>query len=421
MSAPGRGHFLTVALSSLLLGCANSGGGNASPSLGAGDSAALEFSVEPLPAMVAAVLAVPADDTLEPSEREQPRQLVRRGGGTRCGAHTESSVQRPRRWFEQTQADDGSWPAVDARDTPATTALVLLTMAHAGHSLRVGRFKSRVRKGLKYLKALSRADPGRPGRIGPDYADGRHRYNQALATLTLVEHYGLSGSLAVKAIAENALAQLLGMQSARGGWPLGDGSQRDDTALTIWAALALRAAQRSEMAGVDESLAAAVKSLEAVTDATGRATWTSDNMLGARPAAVRWAPSLDTLQAGVLAVRLATRSLTPKDVLAQTAAANLLAAPPRWDHNGGNDVIRFWFGTIAQFHMGGDDWVRWNRALKAALVKSQRLGKEHYGTWDAKLALADPSAGELGVTSLAVLSLTIYYRYPGTSFGDKKN
>ncbi|MHC5022113.1 MAG: hypothetical protein ACYTGX_18805 [Planctomycetota bacterium] len=226
-----------------------------------------------------------------------------------------------------------------------------------------------------------------------------------------MEQYDLSRSAVLKPVSQRFVRRLIAMQSSRGGWPLAGGAGRDDTALTIWAALALKAAQLAKFEGVEQPLDAAVRSLEAVTDAGGRATWASDNVLGARPAGVRWAPSLETLLAGVLAVRLITGRLTRDDLTAQTVTDTLLTRPPHWNPKGGNDVIRWWWGTIALFHMDVERWKAWNHTMKNALVKTQRRGGEHDGMWDPALIVSDPSSGEIGDTCLAIQSLTIYYRY----------
>jgi hypothetical protein len=365
--------------------------------------------------MVEEPLAVPAE--AEAGRNSAPRLVRRVSAGCRG---SERACSAGRRWFQDLQADNGSFPATDARDTPAVTALVMLALARAGHSHRHGKYKDYVKKGLLYLKERSQHDPDQPGLVAPVSADGRHRYNQAIATLAMVEQYDLTRSPALKVVVQRFVTRLLAMQSPRGGWPLAGGAGQDDTALTIWAALALKAAQLAELEGVEQPLDAAVRSLEAVTDAGGRATWASDNVLGARPAGVRWAPSLETLRAGVLAVRLITGRLTRDDVTAQTVADTLLAQPPHWNPKGGNDVIRWWWGTIALFHMDPERWKAWNRPIKEALVKTQRRGGKFDGMWDPALIVSDPSSGEIGDTCLAIQSLTIYYRYDRAAFRHRR-
>jgi hypothetical protein len=62
------------------------------------------------------------------------------------------------------------------------------------------------------------------------------------------------------------------------------------------------------------------------------------------------------------------------------------------------------------FQRQGDDWLRWNQAMQETLLTRQRLDGELAGSWDAD-DLWGGYGGRVYSTSLATLSLEVYYRY----------
>ena len=73
----------------------------------------------------------------------------------------------------------------------------------------------------------------------------------------------------------------------------------------------------------------------------------------------------------------------------------------------------FWYyGTLAMFRAGGNDWRRWNESLKGTLLPTQNAD----GSWDPKSVYATDYAGDdrrdkSYSTAMAVLTLEVYYRY----------
>ena len=55
------------------------------------------------------------------------------------------------------------------------------------------------------------------------------------------------------------------------------------------------------------------------------------------------------------------------------AGAELLAKKlPVWDEAKGSIDMYYWYyGTLAMHQMGGDDWERWNKNLKTAVIDTQ--------------------------------------------------
>jgi hypothetical protein len=66
--------------------------------------------------------------------------------------------------------------------------------------------------------------------------------------------------------------------------------------------------------------------------------------------------------------------------------------------------------TVALFQVGDRHWNEWNKVLERVILESQRSDGEMRGTWDPPPSLAR-RGGRLHATFCNVLSLEIYYRY----------
>ena len=94
-------------------------------------------------------------------------------------------------------------------------------------------------------------------------------------------------------------------------------------------------------------------------------------------------------------------------------------SPDGYRYTGADDFVYhargnlyFWYyGTLAMFRAGGEDWERWNVAMKETLLSAQ----EENGSWPLLDVYAEYAGDEDGnrtyTTAMCVLSLEIYYRY----------
>ena len=74
--------------------------------------------------------------------------------------------------------------------------------------------------------------------------------------------------------------------------------------------------------------------------------------------------------------------------------------------------LYFWYyGTLAMFRVGGDEWKRWNVAMKETLLPAQAED----GSWKPISIYAeyaqDTDRERVYTTALCVLTLEVYYRY----------
>jgi hypothetical protein len=89
---------------------------------------------------------------------------------------------------------------------------------------------------------------------------------------------------------------------------------------------------------------------------------------------------------------------------------------PVWDDK--YYTFYYWYyGTLAMFQMGGNQWTTWNKALKKTLLPNQRKGgpmdgsaQDVDGSWDLVGGL-DKIGGRTYTTAVGALCLEVYYRY----------
>lgn len=71
----------------------------------------------------------------------------------------------------------------------------------------------------------------------------------------------------------------------------------------------------------------------------------------------------------------------------------------------------WYYGSYAMYQMGGSYWNEWNKAMKPAVLESQRTqGGSSHGSWDP-IGPWGWAGGRVYSTALMVLCLEVYFRY----------
>lgn len=70
----------------------------------------------------------------------------------------------------------------------------------------------------------------------------------------------------------------------------------------------------------------------------------------------------------------------------------------------------WYYGSYAMFQMGGRHWKKWERALKPAVIETQRTEGAADGSWDPNGPWGH-AGGRVYSTALMVLCAEVYYRY----------
>jgi Ca-activated chloride channel homolog len=366
--------------------------------------------------------------------------LVVRGGGDRA---TESAVLAALKWLARHQNPDGSWSAEtynarcagkrcvgqgEADNDVGVTSLSVLAFLGAGYSQlskdeypdpenpgRMIRFGEVVKKGLQWL--LAHQDP--EGCVGE--RAGKHLYGHAIAAMALSEAYGMTAGQPLKDPAQKAIDYLVASQNTGKGWRYQARGGDNDTSVTGWAVLALKAAEQAELAFPRTAYEGAVAWFDEATDDQGR---TGYNAKGTgkvfRPGACESFDHHETMTAVSMWGRIALQK-KKSDPRLGSGAALLAADLP--EAKGNKIDFNYWhFGTLAMFQYDGPNgpmWTKWNEPMKNALIPVQRTGKDGCanGSWEPASRWAD-EGGRVWSTAINALTLEVYYRYANV-FGPK--
>jgi len=329
------------------------------------------------------------------------RRLALAGGGT---AASEAAVERGLAWLAVHQFDDGGWRfdlealpqcAGACRNsghftsTTASTGLALLCFLGAGYTQQEGPYQQVVAEGLYYLTdrmiVTSTGGDLRDGSAGTMYAHG-------IATLALCEAYAMTGDKNLAEPAQLAVNFIVDAQHEKGGWRYQPG-EPGDTTVTGWQITALKSALLAKLHVPREVWYKASDFLDGVQDDRG-ATYGY-----VEPSKKRRTTSVVGLFSRMM---LGWPRQHPP--LLKGMARIAAQAPQR------NNIYFDYYASQALHHLGGSGWKRWNPRMRTYLVGTQGAEGHETGSWYFNEAHSSPG-GRLYTTSLAILTLEVYYRY----------
>ena len=369
------------------------------------------------PAADAAVVAGPSPARY-PAAR-YPAVYADRAEGHRAAAaaarggsqETEQAVQAALSWLAAAQSSDGRWNAVrhgggvhragqgqhrqgaGGRSDHGVTGLALLAFLGAGNTHRSGPYAETVARGICFLTDHQRPD----GSLAGDAEFFAALYCHGMAAIAVAECSAMTGDSALRSPLEKAVGYTLSMQSpATGGWRYAAGD-KGDTSQLGWQVMLLASARQAGLTGLEPAEARAGTFLQSVS--SGRAGGLAAYRSGERPTAA--------MTAEALACRLFLGM--PVDHPAVAEAVDLLAKAPPDARN--PNAYAWYYASLASFHAGGPQWEKWNQQLQAALLPLQRRdSSDSSGSWDPDPVWGD-HGGRVYSTSLAALTLEVYYRY----------
>ncbi len=332
-------------------------------------------------------------------------------------------------WLARHQEPDGSWSGSgfvehcrsthcrgqgNSHHDVGLTGLSLLCFLGAGEPQATGVHGDAVRRGLASLTVQQDAE----GCFGPRN-DKRFLYSHMIATLAMVEAYGLTGHDDYRRPAQNGMAFLIDQQVPYLAWGYrhaDDGMM--DTSVTAWALLLVSVARE---AGLDVERSVARGGLawidKMIDSENGRVGYVNRGGESRRlPGTSRAFPEGKTLAltgAGVMS-KLGMRGSDAKDETVKKSVALIATLPPTWNPDDGSiDLYGWHWSSLAMFQAGDKAWKPWNRALRTALLDHQ--GGDGWSCEKGSWVVDDPWSGVGGrvyTTSMACLALMAHARYP---------
>jgi hypothetical protein len=322
---------------------------------------------------------------------------------------TEAAVAAGLDWLASVQSEDGRWDAdafgagretrtlghdrrgAGAQADTGVSGLALLAFLGNGETHLEGRHCENIQHGLEFLLASQAAN----GNLAGHSEFFAAMYCHGIATLALSEAYALSGDERLLPGLRRALQYTIDAQHHGGGWryqpyDAGDMSQFG------WQLMALKSAELGGIAIPGATRSRMQSFLRNCTSGKSR------GLASYRPG--------DRISRTMTAEALACRYFLETEnspAAIDEAAAYLLEERPG---EGQANYYYWYYGTVALFQRQGDAWTRWNAALQGELLNRQRWDGDATGSWDADDQWGG-YGGRIYSTSLATLSLEVYYRY----------
>lgn len=341
------------------------------------------------------------------SQGQRLQAVIYRGGSV----ESEKAVERSLVWLLKHQATDGGWsfdhrtcgdcngrcgnPGTLASGRIAATAMALLPFLAAGETHKQGKYRREVEKGLKFLVNNIQQTP----QGGVLTAGGGSMYAHSLATIVLCEALAMTRDRDLAAPAKAATAYILAAQDARGGgWRYFPG-QPGDTSVTGWALNALKSADNAYQPVPSQSIDKIRVFLDAMQHDDG-----------ARYGYV--APDEDTTSSSVVGLLCRMQLGWKRDEPALVRGVSELTARGPLPNN----IYYNFYATQVLHHFGGPSWEQWNKQMRDHLVQTQATAGHESGSWffqetTPEDALPGLVGGRLYCTSLAALTLEVYYRH----------
>lgn len=333
-------------------------------------------------------------------DAEQRKKLAESEGGNDA---SESAVERGLKWLADHQDKDGHWSLNAfhtggqcngrcsrqgmASDT-AGTGFGLLPFLGAGYTHQSGKYKKTVKEGLDWLID----DQTKEGTF--QHCAGGTLYAHGIASIALCEAYAMTKDPKLKRPAQRSIDFIVKAQHDGGGWRYQPG-MAGDTSVTGWQVIALRSAQQGGLQFPKSVMTKVSKYLDsAQTDPKGGGYGYTPGGGGS-----------DAMVAEGLLCRIYT-SWNSKRPGLEAGVQYLTSHPPVR----GGEHYYWYYATQVVHHYGGKPWQEWNPVMRDLLIDSQSKDGHESGSW-APGRGHDGAGGRIYATSLALLTLEVYYRH----------
>jgi hypothetical protein len=313
----------------------------------------------------------------------------------------DNAIDRGLEFLKRSQDADGSWGGAGGRQSKSTaiSSLAVMAFLSAGHVPGEGKYGKTVDDGVRWV--LTRQRPN--GLLSAPGDAGQEMYHHGIATLMLAEVAGMCDeelgkkirTALGKAVELLLVAQRKKENVYKGGWHYTvQDDNMADTSVTGWQMMALRAAKNVGCDVPAESIEAAINYIKRCQNPTN----------GGFAYTPHGAPVASCSGTGILMLELADKRFH-RSAESHRAGSFILQHPPQWNQH-------FYFYGIyycsqATFQLGGNYWSDYRKTLHEQLLKNQdkRNGSWLDGSQDSH------QGGVVYTTSMAILSLTVEYRF----------
>jgi len=331
---------------------------------------------------------------------------------------SENAVRAALRWLKRHQDRSGKWDCCgftrncrpgsrcggegnnEGIDT-GVTGLALLAFLGGGYYPDDGsEFGETAARATRYLLSVQ----DYTGRFGPP--SSHEMYNHAIATLAVAEAYMLSRAEPLREPLKRGVNYLVNAQQAEGGWDYtAVRTGRSDTSVTGFVVMALKSAHAAGIEVPWMTIYGIIEYLDRMTQPSGEVAYANRGMGAGRT------------EIGMVAVSALCRQFLswPLDAeVLRKQYAIMLRNPPQWEmlsQDPFHNTYYWYYGTLAMFQAGGENWKYWNENLRDMLIEHQRTEGCARGSWDPEGKWLGKVAGRVYATAINAMNLEVYYRY----------
>ena len=320
-----------------------------------------------------------------------PEVMAKLGGS----AETQAAVGKALAFLAAQQEEDGRWDlgkrkGAAGHDVAATAFSLLAFYGRGERHDRDCKYQANVKHGIEWLMAQQNVATG--DLRGPK-PQSNAMYDQGIATLALVEAYGVTKDSALRPRAMAAIDFLADSQHEEGGWRYKPGD-RGDLSVSGWMVMALASAEMSGIPVPEKTKAGVAKFLKLLSGGKdgGAYGYTDSPGKGGRGGNAMNAVGFFCAQlngASANAAKAFESSLNLKTAGFQLA-----------------DVYYAYYGTVAAYQHQGPLWREWKTKMHTEFLKAQAED----GSWAPTGAHAAGMGTVIG-TALVSLCLEAHYRY----------
>jgi hypothetical protein len=303
------------------------------------------------------------------------------------------------------KCDGGGGPLYDV----GVTGLALMAFLQTGHTDRKTRnnpYFRNVRRGLRFLMK-SQDDEGTIG----TRAAHKFMYNHMIATIAICDAYGRTRNPRYRRQAQRAQDFVARARNPYLAWRYEPRGGENDTAVTTWAVLALRAGRRAGLDVDPDAFEGARAWIDKITDPEfGQVGYNMPGGYSTRPVGLkdRFPPEkTQAMTAAGILCRISLGEDPRASELIRKGADLCLELPPEWNPDSGSIDMYYWyFGTRAMSAVGGKYWSEWSKRLRAALVQNQHQegSGSRAGSWDP-IGVRGREGGRIYSTALLTMCL----------------
>ena len=353
---------------------------------------------------------------------------LRQAGGS---AESENAVTLALEWLAAHQLPDGGWcfdhqqgpgrnrtspnPGVYDKARFGATAMALLTFLGAGQTHKNGDYQEVVEAGLAFLVG---PDGGAITNHGLSFHERQGRmYSHGLAAICLCEAYAMTNDSRLFQPAQDSLRFIEYAQDPVGGGWRYEPKEPGDTSVVGWQIMALKSANLGDMHVSEATIRLATKFLDSVASGSGSYYGYTDRNPRLRERALTsigllcrmylgWDRGHPSLVRGVQYLVECGPSVDdwePGDAKKMSDRAKTEFASKMYYNYYATQVMR---------HYGGDEWEEWNETMRDFLIETQATDGTSKGSWHFDSPdLGYTTGGRLYTTTLAAMTLEVYYRY----------